>query len=75
MLIRLVVVQIGGLPFAIAHLLVAILLHGIVKNSVIASSCAEAKYPAIVHTASEMLWVRSLLLDFGFTIPTPIQMK
>jgi hypothetical protein len=44
------------------------------KQNVISRSSAEAEYRAMAHTASEMLWVCSLLRDLGIDIPTPMQM-
>ena len=44
------------------------------KHNVVARSSAEAEYRAISHTASEMLWVRSLLRDLGIDVSTHMQM-
>lgn len=44
------------------------------KKYVVAHSSAEVEYRAMVHTTSEMLSVRSLLLDFGIVVPTPMKM-
>ena len=44
------------------------------KQNVVARSSAEAEYRAMTHTASEMLWVRSLLRDLGIDVSTPMQM-
>lgn len=44
------------------------------KQTVVARFSAKAEYCAMAHTASEMLWVRSLLSDFGLTAPTPMDM-
>ena len=44
------------------------------KQVIVARSSAESEYRAMAHTASEMLWVRSLLQDFGIVVPTPMSM-
>ena len=44
------------------------------KQNVVARSSAEAKYCAMTHTASKMLWVCSLLHDLGIDVPTPMEM-
>jgi hypothetical protein len=44
------------------------------KQNVVACSSADAEYHAMAHTASEMLWVCSLLRDLGIDVPTPMQM-
>ena len=44
------------------------------KQHVVARSSAEAEYRAMAHTASEMLWVQSLLCDMGVSIPGPMDM-
>lgn len=44
------------------------------KQHVVARSSAEAEYRAMAHTASEMMWVRSLLVDFGISVPAPMKM-
>ena len=42
-------------------------------QNVVARSSVEAEYRAMAHTASKMLWVPSLLCDFGVDIPIPMQ--
>ena len=44
------------------------------KQNVVPRSSAEAEYCVMAHTASEMLWVRSLLRDLGIDVSTPMQM-
>ena len=44
------------------------------KQNVVARFSAEVEYRAMAHTASEMLWVCSLLRDQGIDVPTPMQM-
>ena len=44
------------------------------KQNVVARSSAEAEYRAMAHTACEMMWVRSLLNDWGFSVPKPMNM-
>lgn len=44
------------------------------KQTVVACSSAKAKYRAMAHTNSKMLWVQSLLSDLGVVIPIPMQM-
>ena len=68
-------VLISGPLLAIVPLLVVILLPGTVKKyNVVARSSAEAEYRAMAHTASEILWVCSLLRDLGIDVPTSMQM-
>ena len=42
-------------------------------QNVVARSSVEAEYRAMAYTASKMLWVPSLLCDFGVDIPIPMQ--
>ena len=42
-------------------------------QNVVAHSSVEAEYRAMAYTASKMLWVPSLLRDFGVDIPIPMQ--
>ncbi|XP_068649549.1 uncharacterized protein [Aristolochia californica] len=39
------------------------------KQTVVARSSAEAEYQAMAHTISELMWIKSVLLEFGFTLP------
>lgn len=43
------------------------------KQSVVARSSAEAEYRAMAHTACEMLWVKSLLQEMGFSSSKPMK--
>ncbi|XP_028086237.1 uncharacterized protein LOC114287156 [Camellia sinensis] len=45
------------------------------KQTIVVRSSAVAEYRAMAHTASEILWVQSLLQDFGFSVPTPMTMS
>lgn len=44
------------------------------KQNVIARSSAEAEYRAMASTTSELIWLQSLLKDFGFVIPQPMEL-
>jgi len=40
----------------------------------VARSSAEAEYRAMAHTASEMMWVRSLRHEMQLMVPFPMKM-
>ena len=44
------------------------------KQSVVSRSIAESEYRAMVDTTSEMLWLRSLLIELDFPPPSPMKM-
>ncbi|XP_043705360.1 uncharacterized protein LOC122655212 [Telopea speciosissima] len=44
------------------------------KQTSIARSSVEAKYRAMAHTTTELMWLKSLLLEMGFPVPTPMKM-
>ncbi|KAM2882470.1 hypothetical protein COP2_015447 [Malus domestica] len=44
------------------------------KQTVVARSSAEAEYRAMAATASELIWLKSLLLDLGFTSKEPMSL-
>ncbi|CAL8151773.1 unnamed protein product [Prunus armeniaca] len=44
------------------------------KQNVIALSSAEAEYRAMASTTSELIWLQSLLKDFGFVISQPMEL-
>ncbi|XP_068666551.1 uncharacterized mitochondrial protein AtMg00810-like [Aristolochia californica] len=44
------------------------------KHNVVARSSAEAEYKAMAHTVSELLWIRSLLIEPGFYKETPMNL-
>jgi hypothetical protein len=44
------------------------------KQAVVARSSAEAEYRSMAHTACEMMWVKALLEEFGFTYSAPMDM-
>lgn len=69
---RLVVVRIDILPVSIAPFLEVILLLGTAK-SIMLLPVAIATYQAMAHTASKVLWVRSLLPNLGIDNPTPFR--
>ena len=44
------------------------------KQSIVSRSSAEAEYRAMADTTTEMLWLRSLLIELGFPPEGPMQM-
>ncbi|KAM2116753.1 hypothetical protein ACFXTH_009123 [Malus domestica] len=44
------------------------------KQQVIARSSDEAEYQAMVATACELIWLKSLLFDLGFSSTTPMSL-
>ena len=44
------------------------------KQTNVARSSAEAEYRAMAHTVSEMLWLKNLLEELGFTYNEPLPM-
>ena len=44
------------------------------KQNVVARSSAEAEYRAMAHSACEMLWVKSILQEMGFSSDKPMKM-
>jgi hypothetical protein len=44
------------------------------KQNVVARSSAEAEYRAMASTASELTWIKQLLLDMGFRTQAPMKM-
>ena len=44
------------------------------KQSVIAQSSAEAEYRAMASAACELIWLKSLLSDLGFSNPQPMSL-
>ncbi|XP_068328083.1 uncharacterized mitochondrial protein AtMg00810-like [Pyrus communis] len=44
------------------------------KQNVIARSSAEAEYRAMASTACELIWLKGLLSDLGFSINTPMSL-
>ena len=44
------------------------------KQSIVSRSSAEAEYRAMADTTTEMLWLRSLLIELGFSPDGPMQM-
>jgi hypothetical protein len=42
------------------------------KQTVVARSSAEAEYRAMAHTTCEVVWLRSLLEEIGFTVQLPM---
>ena len=44
------------------------------KQNVVSRSSAEAKYQSMMQTACEMIWLRSLLSEFGFSVDVPMPM-
>ncbi|GAV61090.1 hypothetical protein CFOL_v3_04618 [Cephalotus follicularis] len=44
------------------------------KQSVVARSSAESEYRAMAHTTCELMWVRQLLTEIGFTEASPMQL-
>ena len=45
------------------------------KQNVVSRSNAEAEYRSMAQTTCEMMWIRSLLLELGFPIETPMPMN
>jgi hypothetical protein len=39
----------------------------------VARSSVEAKYRVMVSTASELIWIKQLLVDFGIKHPAPMK--
>lgn len=59
--------HIRGTTQVILPLLVAIWLHGRVRNKkVVARSSAEAEHRGMANGVYELLWLRNLLRDLGF---------
>ena len=44
------------------------------KQTTIARSNAEAKYSAMAHTASEMMWLKNLMVELGLNVNGPLPM-
>ena len=44
------------------------------KQDVVSRSSAEAEYIAITHTTCEMVWLKNLLMEFGFKLPGAMPM-
>ena len=44
------------------------------KQNIVSRSSVEVEYRSMAQTTCEMMWIRSLLLEFGFTIEMPIPM-
>ena len=44
------------------------------KQQVVARSSAEAEYRAMAITACELIWLKGLMSDLGFPIPTPMSL-
>lgn len=44
------------------------------KQNIVAHSSVKAKYQALAPTASEMLWIQSLIHKLGVDVPTSTQM-
>ena len=44
------------------------------KQNVVARSSAEVEYRAMAHTACEMLWVKSIVQEMGFSSAKPMKM-
>jgi len=44
------------------------------KQNVVSRSSAEAEYRATTHTACEMMWLKSLLWELGFTVDSLVPM-
>ncbi|KAK4406265.1 Retrovirus-related Pol polyprotein from transposon RE2 [Sesamum angolense] len=44
------------------------------KQTTVAKSSAEAEYRAMTHTTSEILWLKNLLKELGFTYDDPVPM-
>ena len=44
------------------------------KQNVVSRSSAEVEYRAMVQTACELMWPRSLLVELGFTVKTLMPM-
>ena len=44
------------------------------KQNVLSRSSAEAEYRSIAQTASEIVWLRLLLSEFGFSVQTSMLM-
>ena len=44
------------------------------KQSVVSHSSAESEYRAMADTTSEMLWLKSLLIELDFPPPSPVKM-
>ena len=42
------------------------------KQSTISRSSAKAEYQAMAAVTSELVWLRQLLLDFGFHVSSPM---
>jgi hypothetical protein len=43
------------------------------KQNIVARSSAEAEYRVMTSTASEIVWIKQLLMDIGIEIQTPIK--
>ena len=66
---------IGSLPLAIIRLLEETSSHGKEKKQqVIAHSSEKAKYRAMESTTCELIWLKGLLLDLGFSGSTPMSL-
>ena len=44
------------------------------KQSMVSRSSAESEYRAMADSTTEMLWLRSLLIELGFPPPSPMKM-
>ncbi|GAV90477.1 hypothetical protein CFOL_v3_33886 [Cephalotus follicularis] len=44
------------------------------KQTTVARASAEADYRAMAHTTTELMWLRSLLLEMGFLVSKPMKM-
>lgn len=42
------------------------------KQHTVARSSTEAEYRALAHTAADLTWIQSLLLELGVTSPSPL---
>jgi hypothetical protein len=42
------------------------------KQKTVAKSTCEAEYTALLNCVSEVLWVKSMLIELGFNVDTPV---
>ena len=44
------------------------------KQGIVSRSSAEVEYRSMARTVSKMMWMRSFLIELGFSVDTPIAM-